>query len=74
MTSSGRRIAFFVAILIVLALPMRVKWGYAGAPERSKIVNGHSCSEYELEPVACFLLEKLLGHDVGFAYSRGDDC
>jgi len=74
MTSNGRRIAFFVAILIVLALPIRVKWGYAGAPDRSKMINGHSCTEYEVEPIASFVLEKLLGRDAGPAYSHGDDC
>ena len=29
---------------------------------------------YELEPFGFYLIEKLAGADVGFAYSSGDDC
>jgi hypothetical protein len=73
MTSSGRRAAFFVAILLAFALPKRVECGYPGAA--CTVRQGHeTCTHYELEPWGFYLLENMLGRDVGFAYTSGDDC
>jgi hypothetical protein len=73
MTSSGRRMAFFVAILIAFALPKHVDCGYPGAVCR--VTRGKQvCTPYEVEPWGFYLLENVLGRDVGFAYASGDDC
>ena len=73
MTSRGRQLAFVVAVLIALALPKRVDCGYPGAVCR--VTRGKQvCTAWEIEPWGFYLLENLLGRDVGFAYSSGDDC
>ena len=73
MSSNGRRIAGLIGILIAIALPKRVECGYPGRT-CERIVDGHSCRSYEIEPFGFFLLENLFGRDIGFAYSSGDDC
>jgi hypothetical protein len=72
MTSSGRRWAFLIGCVIAFALPKRVDCGYPGG-QCDRIVGGKSCS-YEVEPLGFFAIEYLVGRDVGFAYSSGDDC
>lgn len=74
MTSRGKRITAFIAVLLALALPMNVPCGYPGGQCGRAGAFKMVCKEYELEPLAFYLLERLLGHDVGFAYSRGEDC
>ena len=32
------------------------------------------CHEYQIEPLGFYALEKLAGHDVGFAYSTTEHC
>jgi len=67
MTSSGKRLAFFVGVLLAFALPKRV--------DRGMVLHGkQACTQYEIEPWGFYLLENLLGRDVGFAYSSGDEC
>jgi hypothetical protein len=73
MTSSGRRLAFFVAVLIAFALPKRVECTFPGQ-ECAQIVGREKCTRYEIEPWVFYGLEHLLDRDIGFAYSSGDDC
>lgn len=74
MSTRGTRIAFAFAILIALALPKRVECSFPGG------TCGHAgrwrttCTEYEIEPLGFYLLELAVRRDVGFAYSRGEDC
>ena len=63
MTFTGRRIAFFIAIALVLFLPKRVELG-----------RHDYCVRYKLEPLAVYGLESVTGKDLGIAYSSGDDC
>jgi hypothetical protein len=73
MTSSGRRLAFLFGVLIAFALPKRVECGYPGAT-CSRLGEGTTCGRYEVEPWGFYLIEYVVGRDVGFAYSSGDDC
>jgi hypothetical protein len=73
MTSSGKRIAFFLGILVALALPKRVDCGYPGGDCKT-IGNGRTCAPYEVEPLGFYLIEYAVGRNVGFAYSTGSDC
>jgi hypothetical protein len=66
-------IAFFVAVLIALALPKRVECGWPGG-SCERIVDHRSCRSYEIEPFGFYLLEAAFSRDIGFAYSSGDDC
>ena len=71
MTSSGRRIAFLIAVMIVFLLPKRV---VCGSPDASCVAPGERCTPYEVEPLGFYLLEHLAKRDVGFAYKSGADC
>lgn len=73
MTSNGRRIAFVIGALIAFALPKQVECGYPGGT-CERVVDRRLCHAYEVEPWGFYLLENLVGHDVGFAYASGDDC
>jgi hypothetical protein len=73
MTSSGRRLAFLVAVLIAFALPKRVECGFPGR-ECAHLVGREQCTAYEIEPWVFYGLEQLFSRDVGFAYSSGEEC
>ena len=70
MTSSGRRIAFFIAVAIAFLLPKRVECGYANA----SCPADQRCVPYEIEPWGFYLIELLARRDIGFAYSSDTDC
>ena len=73
MSSNGRRLAGLIGLVIAFALPKRVECGYpAGTCER--FVDHRTCHSYEMEPFGFYLLESVLGRDIGVAYSTGDDC
>ncbi|MDB4959572.1 MAG: hypothetical protein JWO36_7141 [Myxococcales bacterium] len=74
MTSSGRRWAFLFGLVVAFALPKKVECGYAG--NTCQHTNGlrEQCTDYEVEPWGFSLIEQLVGRDVGFAYSSGEDC
>ncbi len=73
MTASGRRLAFFIAVLIAFALPKHVECGFPGR-ECSRLVGHRECTEYEIEPWVFYGLEHLFHRNIGFAYSSGDGC
>jgi len=73
MSSSGRRWALLIGIVIAFAIPKRVDCGYPGAV-CTRFDAGKTCGYYELEPWGFYLVEYVIGRNVGFAYSAGDDC
>jgi hypothetical protein len=73
MTSNGRRLAGLIGIVIALALPKRVECGYPGGT-CERVIDHRTCRAYELEPLGFYAIEYVLGRNVGFAYSSGDDC
>jgi hypothetical protein len=73
MTSSGRQLAFLIAVLIAFAIPKRVECGFPGAA--CTVRHGKEvCTPYEVEPWGFYLLENVLGRDIGFAYTSGEEC
>lgn len=74
MSSRGKRITFLIAVLIALALPINVECGFPGARCGHAGAFKMVCKEYELEPLAFYLLERLFEKDIGFAYKSGEDC
>ena len=73
MTSSGRRWAFLIGVIIAFALPKHVECGYPGGTCR-RTDGKAQCTMYEVEPWGFYLIEYVAGRDVGFAYSSGEDC
>ena len=73
MTSDGRRWALVFGIIIAFCLPNHVECGYPGG-ECARIVKKQKCIAYEVEPWGFSLIERVVGHDVGFAYSSGEEC
>jgi hypothetical protein len=69
MSSGGKRIAFLIGILVAFALPKQVRCGYPG-----NVCGQVTCGYYEVEPWGFYLIEYVVGRNVGFAYSTGDDC
>jgi hypothetical protein len=74
MTSSGRRWAFIVGALLALSLPKRVPCGFPSGSCSHLGARGAWCTPYEVEPWGFYLVELVVGRDVGFAYSSGEDC
>ncbi|CAN5434586.1 hypothetical protein BH11MYX1_BH11MYX1_20710 [soil metagenome] len=73
MSSSGRRWAFLIGVIVAFAIPKRVACGYPGAA-CTRYETGRTCGSWELEPWGFYLVEYVVGRDVGFAYTSGDDC
>lgn len=75
-TTSGKRWALILGLLIAFALPRHVPCGYPGAVncQRPGRFPGDRCTPYELEPFGFYLLELWLDRDIGFAYTTGEDC
>ncbi len=74
MTSRGKQLGLLFGLLVVFAVPKRVECGYPGGTCSHKGTFNRTCTSYELEPFGFYLIERLAGTDVGFAYSSGDDC
>ncbi|MEO8702218.1 MAG: hypothetical protein ABI867_19395 [Kofleriaceae bacterium] len=73
LSSSGKRIAFLIALLVVFALPKRVECFYPG-DECHHATHGRPCVTYELEPFGFYLIELVAKTDVGFGYSTTEEC
>jgi len=73
MTSGGRRVAFFIGVLIAFGLPKRVDCGYP-AGVCAHTVGREQCTAYEIEPWLFYGLEYVFKRDIGFAYKSGEDC
>jgi len=74
MSSRGKQLAFLFGLLIVIALPKQVECGYPGGECARPGSFRRTCTAWEVEPFGFYLLEKLAGRDVGFAYSSGEEC
>lgn len=74
MTMRGRQLAFAIAAVIALALPRRVECGYPGGTCGRAGKWRTTCTRYEVEPLAFYLVELVAQRDVGFAYTSGEDC
>jgi hypothetical protein len=74
MSSRGKQLSVLIAIVLAGFLPKHVECGYPGGECRRDASFRRVCHAYEVEPVAFYLLERLLERDVGFAYSAGEDC
>lgn len=73
MTTRGTRIAFAVAVLLVLLLPKRSKCHYPDE-DCSQVINRQICTTEEMEPFGVYLIERVLHRDVGIAYSERRAC
>ncbi len=74
MTSSGRRIAFLIGVLVALSLPKKIECGFPGGVCQHAGPYRTVCTPYEVEPWGLYLIEYVAGRDVGFAYSSDEDC
>lgn len=76
LSSSGKQWAALVALSLGMCLPKHVKCGYPAAAGTCQVQGPfrQTCEAYELEPLGFFLVELLIGDDVGFAYKSGQDC
>jgi len=74
MTSRAKQITALIAILAALLLPRRVECGFPGGECLRLNKAGRVCTFSELEPVGFYLIEGLIGQNVGFAYSRSETC
>ncbi len=74
MTSSGRRIAGICGLLIALLLPISVECGYPGGECATWGAMRTVCHREDLEPFGFYLLERVAGRNVGFAYSSNVEC
>jgi hypothetical protein len=74
MSTRGTRIAFVFAIAVACLLPKRVECSYPGATCGRAGRWRTTCTDFEIEPLAFYLVELAARRDLGFAYSRGEDC
>jgi hypothetical protein len=73
MTSRAKQIVALIAICMALLLPKRVECGFPGN-ECLRPGKRMLCRDYEVEPIAFYVIEWVIGRDVGFAYSTGETC
>jgi hypothetical protein len=74
MTTRGTRIAFVFAVILAFLLPKRTECSYPGATCGHAGRNGRPCTYSDLEPLGFYLLESVFERNIGFAYSRDQDC
>lgn len=74
LTSRGKRITAFIAVILALLLPKDVECGYPGGECGRRGELHQVCKDHELEPLGFYLLERLLDRNVGFAYRSGEEC
>lgn len=76
MTSNGKKWAAIFGIVLALSLPKTVECGFPGGycavwggPNHKMV-----CKFEELEPLGIYLIERVAGKNVGFAYSTTTEC
>jgi hypothetical protein len=74
LSSRGKRITAFIAVIIAFLLPKDVECGYPGGECGRIGIFRQVCKDHELEPLGFYLIEKLLERNVGFAYRSGEEC
>jgi hypothetical protein len=74
MSTRGMRWAYLFGISLAFFLPKRVDCGRPGVQCNRPSSLGLVCHDYEVEPWGFYGLEQLLDKDVGFAYSRDEEC
>lgn len=74
MTSRAKQITALIAVGIALLLPRQVDCGYPGGECAVPGMSRRMCTAYEVEPMGIFLVEWVVGRNIGFAYSRGQNC
>jgi hypothetical protein len=74
MSSRAKQVVAAIAVLLALLLPKRVPCGYPGGECTRAAKRRQLCQVYEVEPIGFYLVERVLGRDVGFAYSTGETC
>lgn len=73
-STRGMRWAYLFGLLLAFSLPKQVECGYPGGKCETRSAFNLVCHEYQIEPLGFYALEKLAGHDVGFAYSSNESC
>ena len=73
MTSSGRRWAFLIGVVVAFSLPKHEECGRPGT-QCPVIIDHQECAPYELEPLGFSMLERVFKRNIGFAYSSGIAC
>jgi hypothetical protein len=75
MTSRAKQVVALIAVLLALLLPKRVECGFPGG-ECSPRARPYRqlCHPHEIEPIGLYLVEWVVGRNVGFAYSTGETC
>jgi hypothetical protein len=74
MTSRAKQITALLAVSLGLLFPRQVECGHPGGECAVPGMNRTMCSTHEVEPLGFYLVEWLVGRNVGFAYSRGQTC
>jgi hypothetical protein len=68
------RWAYVFGLAVAFLLPKQVECGFPGGRCETRSSLGLVCHRYEVEPLGFYALEKVAGHDVGFAYSHDETC
>jgi hypothetical protein len=68
MTSNGRRIAFLIALALVLFLPKQVDRGRHPGKSRGEV-----CTVHDLVPLGIYGIEQVFG-TTGVRYSHDEEC
>ena len=74
MTTRGTRIAFVISIVLVCLLPKRTECSYPGATCGHAGRGRQTCTYADVEPLGFFLVESVFERNIGFAYSREEEC
>jgi hypothetical protein len=74
MTSRAKQVVALIAVLLALLLPKQVECGFPGGECARAGPARRLCRDHEVEPIVFYLVEWVVGRDVGFAYSTGETC
>lgn len=74
MTTRGTQIAFVFAVLITFLLPKRTECSFPGATCGHAGRGRTTCTYADVEPLGFYLLESVFERNIGFAYSREEEC